>query len=56
MRNGVEPEGKNGRALPVFFSLPACTDAESLELGRGFARAKFQRIFLKVKAYFAGGF
>jgi hypothetical protein len=31
VRNGVEPEGKNGRASPGFFSLSACTDAESLE-------------------------
>ena len=36
----MEPEGKNGRALPVFFSLPPCTDAESLEPGRGFARVE----------------
>jgi hypothetical protein len=54
--NGSHPAQIRRAALPVFFSLPACTDAESLELGRGFARAKFQRIFLKVKAYFAGGF
>jgi hypothetical protein len=29
------PEGKNGRALPGFFSFFACTDAESLEHRRG---------------------
>jgi hypothetical protein len=30
----VEPEGKNGRAVPGFFSLFTCTDAESLEQSR----------------------
>jgi hypothetical protein len=55
VRNGVELEGKNGRASPGFFFLPVCTDAEFLELFRA-SSMKLRNFFLKVRAYFAGGF
>ena len=56
MRNGVESEGKNGRASPGFFFLPARTDAESLELARASSLISLRGIFLKVSAYWRGTF
>jgi hypothetical protein len=50
------PEGKNGRALPDFFCLLACTNAESLEPSRASSMFFCEGLFPKVKAYFAGGF
>jgi hypothetical protein len=51
VRNGVEPEGKNGRPTGGFFSLSACTNAESLELDGILPK----RILLSVHPL-AGGF
>jgi hypothetical protein len=52
----VKPKGKNGRALPGFFSFFACTDAESLEHpGRGLQNIS-SGVFLQVSAYYAGAF
>jgi hypothetical protein len=45
---GVEPEGRNGRALPGYFSFSTCTDAESLELSRARScRKRFERFSLR---------
>ena len=51
----VEPEGKNGRALLVFFSFSACTDAESLEHPRARSFKIAERVSPSVHPS-AGGF
>jgi hypothetical protein len=50
------PEGKNGRPTGGFLSLPACTNAESLELARASSLVSLRGVFLKVSAYWRGTF
>ena len=47
-RSRARPEGKNGRPTGGFFSLPACTDAESLEQTRAVVHVFFARGFQEV--------
>jgi hypothetical protein len=50
MRNGVEPEGKNGRALPGSFLQSVCTEAESPEQFRAQSMEIFERAFPLVRS------